>query len=136
MVATLLTDEMVRWGAELVGRLDERGYSPDAAFWFHLPDTDEWKLVLAETKFSQEGPKAAYQVIQQALPEDEETKSLTLDVVAVTSPQSPLVSLLASAIRTGHGISGIRFTNNVISGTVVDDAYIYRLDPPVVQSNR
>ena len=41
-------------------------------------------------------------------------------------PDAPVVALLRTAIRTGPGISGIRFKNNVIDGTLIEDAYIYR----------
>ena len=38
-----------------------------------------------------------------------------------------MVRLLRKVIKTGRKVSGIRFTNNVINGTVIDDAYIYLL---------
>jgi hypothetical protein len=34
---------------------------------------------------------------------------------------------LRTAIRTDSGINGIRFSNNSINGTVIEDAYIYRI---------
>jgi len=130
MVAKTLTDKMVRSGAELVRRLDDRGVRPDAAFWLYLPELDEWKLVLAEAKLSTQGPRAAYEEFQKALAQKPELESMSLDLVALAKPDAPLVRLLGSAIRTGEGISGIRFTNNVINGTVIEDAYIYRLVVP------
>jgi hypothetical protein len=39
----------------------------------------------------------------------------------------PIVVLLRKAISTGPGIAGVRFTNNSVNGTFIDDAYIYRL---------
>ena len=56
-----------------------------------------------------------------------ELGSLSLDSVTLAKPDSLVVSLLRAAIRTEHDINGIRFTNNVINGTLVEDAYIYRL---------
>jgi hypothetical protein len=38
-----------------------------------------------------------------------------------------MVASLRSAVRTRPGIDGIRVTNNVINGLVIEDAYIYRL---------
>jgi len=47
--------------------------------------------------------------------------------ITVVKDNDPLVVLLRKAISTGLGISGVRFTNNSINGTFIDDAYIYRL---------
>jgi hypothetical protein len=38
-----------------------------------------------------------------------------------------MITLLRVALRTGPGIGGIRFSSNVINGTLIEDAYIYRL---------
>jgi hypothetical protein len=119
---------MVDSGATLIQKLDERGLAPDAAFWFYFPDRGEWSLVVAEAKLANEGPRRIYSRILDAISESEEQlRGLSLDTVSVVKPDAPIVSLLMVAIRTGPGISGIRFTNNVINGTVVEDAYIYRL---------
>jgi hypothetical protein len=54
-----------------------------------------------------------------------------LDSIGLMEPDNPLIGLLALAIRTsGNDVSGIRFTNNVINGQLVPDAYIYRLSIP------
>jgi hypothetical protein len=41
--------------------------------------------------------------------------------------QDRLVQLLRPVIGTGPGICGIRLTQNVIDGVLIEDAYIYRL---------
>ena len=129
MVETVLTKEMIDSGAHLIRRLDERSIQPDAAFWLYFPDKETWKLVIAEMQVSKLGPKQGYQKIQQVLREfDEEIPQLALDDITLLDTDAPVVSLLRSAIRTGPGISGIRFKGNVINGTVVEDAYIYRLN--------
>jgi hypothetical protein len=128
MVKTNLTKEMVEAGAALVRKLDESGIQPDAVFWFYFPDMQTWKLVIAEVKIGKEGPKEVYRQIQKILTKSpEEISGVSLDDVALAKPTAPMVALLRVALRTGPGISGIRFKNNVINGTVVEDAYIYRL---------
>lgn len=128
MVAKTLTDEMVQSGADLVKQLDARGESPDAALWLYFSDLQEWKLVLAEMKMSSQGPRAVYEAIREALSSmPKELKPLSLELISVAKPDAPLIQLLSSAVQTGPGIGGIRFTNNVINGTVIEDAYIYRL---------
>jgi hypothetical protein len=131
MVATTLatlTKEMIEAGAALVRKLDECGVQPDAAFWFYFPDIQQWKLVFAEVKLGAEGPKQIYKKIQETLSNFRaELGELSLDNVTLAKPDTPIVALLRIAIRTGPGINGIRFTNNVINGIVIEDAYIYRL---------
>jgi len=129
MVGTQLRQELIDAGAALVRMLDENGLQPDAAFWFYFPDAQAWKLVLAEVKVGKDGPKEVYRRIQRLLGrEPEQFAALSLDDVTVAKPDAPLVNLLRTALRTGPGIiSGIRFSNNVINGTVIEDAYIYRL---------
>jgi len=128
MVAKTLTEKMIRSGAELVGMLDKRGFAPDAALWFYFPDIGEWKLLLAEVKLSHQGPRVIYKLIQETISAAKpELEEVSLDSVALALPDAPVIALLSGAIRTGPGISGIRFTNNVVNGTVIEDAYIYRL---------
>jgi hypothetical protein len=128
MVNVMLTESMINTGAALIKKLDERGASPDAAFWIYFPDIQQWKLMLAEVKLGEIGPKEFYKKIQDTISASKsEIGELSLDDIALSKPESPIVALLRTAIRTGPGINGIRFTNNVINGTVIEDAYIYRL---------
>ncbi len=128
MVETSLTKELIEAGATLVRKLDESGLQPDAAFWLYFPDLQAWKLVLVEVKVGQVGPHKVYRDVQKTLTDAPELGDLALDDVAIAKPDSPVVALLRTAIRTGPGISGIRFKNNVINGTLIEDAYIYRLN--------
>ena len=128
MVAMTLTKEMIEEGAALVRKLDESGVQPDAAFWFYFPDVQQWKLVLAEIKLGEKGPRQIYKKIQQVISADQmDMPDLALDDITLAKPDAPIVGLLRHVIHTGPGIGGIRFTNNVVNGTVIDDAYIYRL---------
>lgn len=128
MVETILTKEMIEIGAILVRKLDERGLNPDAALWLYFPEEKQWKLVVVESELGILGPKKIYQKIQQILADSaNELSGLSLDDVSLTKPDAPIIVLLRVAIRTGPGISGIRFKNNVINGTLIEDAYIYRL---------
>jgi hypothetical protein len=129
MVETNLTKEMIETGATLVRKLDEQGLRPDAALWLYFPEVQQWKLVIAELKVGTLGPKEIYRKVQQILEKSaNEITGLSLDDVALAKPDAPIIVLLRVAIPTGPGISGIRFTNNVINGTLIEDAYIYRIN--------
>jgi hypothetical protein len=128
MVGTQLRQDLIDAGAALIRMLDESGLRPDAAFWFYFPDAQAWKLVLAEVRVGTDGPKEVYRRIQRILGKSrEQFSALSLDDVTLATPDAQLVNVLRMALRTSPNISGIRFSNNAINGTVIEDAYIYRL---------
>ncbi len=128
MVANQLSDAMIKAGEVLVRSLDTRDVNLRSALWLYSSDLEEWKLLLAMPAVADEGPRRVYQEIQQALADcSPEANGLSLSNISLVAPEAPLISLLRKAIRTGPEISGIRFTNNVIDGTVIEDAYIYRV---------
>ncbi len=128
MVETQLTPELIREGAALVEGLDQAGVSPDAALWFYFPDMNAWKLLLAEVNVGPEGPREVYRTVQRTLQTlRNQISHLSLEDVALAKPDAPMIKLLAQAVTTGPGIAGIRFKNNVVNGTLIEDAYIYRL---------
>lgn len=127
MVASTLTDGLIAGGKSLVSALDGSSESVNAAFWFLFPEQHFWKLMISFADMDKEGPKAAYLKIQKALSKMTERDGLSLDDVALLRSDAPLLKLMKVAMRTGPGLSGIRFTNNVVNGQLIPDAYIYRL---------
>ena len=128
MVNENLTKDMIKNGASLIGKLDERSLQPDAALWFYFPDIKQWKLLIADVNVGKTGPKDLYRKIQQILIDfSDEIEDISLDDIALAKPDASIIKLLKIAIRTGPGISGVRFQRNVINGVLVEDAYIYRL---------
>jgi hypothetical protein len=126
MVETTLTPELIAAGERFVHEMEETGLRPDAVFWFYFPDVETWKLVVAEVKLGKEGPKGIYKQLQKILAGlSGERSVISLDDVALAKPDAPIVSLLRTAVGTGPGVSGIRFQNNVVNGTLIEDAYIY-----------
>jgi hypothetical protein len=128
MVETSLTRELMEAGASLVRKLDERGLAPDAAFWLYSSELQAWKLVLVELKVGHVGPRKVYEEIQKTLAEVPDKNDLTLDDIALHKPDSTIVELIRKAMPTGPGVFGIRFKNNVVDGTLIEDAYIYRVN--------
>jgi len=128
MVATQLTDRLVEDGVALVLALDASAIKPRSAFWFLFSDVGSWKLVIADPKLGPDGPRGAYKQIQKVLKKlQKKSNSLVLEDVVLAKPDAPIVEVMRTALRTGPGISGIRFTGNMINGVLIDDAYIYRL---------
>jgi len=128
MVATELTPELIREGSTLIEQLDKVGASPGAALWLYFPDASAWRLMLTEERLGAEGPRKAYRTVQKVLQAlGDEIKHLSLNNITLTTPDAPIVTLLRRALGAESRISGIRFTGNAIDGTLIEDAFIYRL---------
>ena len=121
MVAQPLVEPQIEAGRRLVEFLDSHGMRPEAAFWLFSSDFDDWRLMLAVKEVDEGGPRRAYEKFLNL-----ET-GVSINEVSLVSPKNAMVKRLRSAIRTGKGIAAIRLTGNVIDGTYVEDALIYRL---------
>ncbi len=129
LVKEILTQEMIRLGADLTRRLDHLGWPVVASLWLFDSQRNSWRLVLASPRANTAGPREAYQSVQSALT-DLNTTSLSLNDIVVVAPEDPLIRLLASVIKVQPGLSGLRFSRNVIDGHFIDDTYVYRMNPP------
>ena len=128
MVKEILTKEMIQAGADLVRRLDEAHLEVNASLWLYIPDANLWRLVIASPAVKDEGPKRVYQKIQSVLSQvPDEAYKVTLSDISVVENTDPLVTLLRTAVKTGMGISGLRFSRNTINGHFIEDAYLYRV---------
>jgi len=131
MVGAALTPQLIEEGAELLQALDASGLTPDAAFWFYFSDINAWKLVLAEMRVGPDGPREVYKQVQRTLDALSDTiKSFSLADVVVAKPDAAVVSVLKRALRVERNAGGVRFSQNVIDGVLIEDAYIYRLAKP------
>lgn len=127
MDKTVLVDTDIKDGERLIKALDESQFEVRAAMWFYMIDSDEWLLLIASPYVEENGPKKSYNFIQKELAKLTPPSEISLKNISVLSPNHDLISLLRIAIRTGPGISGIRFTRNVVNNRLIEDAYIYRM---------
>lgn len=118
---------MIDAGAELTMKLDEMGVPVIAAFWLFDPELNEWRLLFASPDVSSRGPREVYHKIQQAINDlGPKAAVVPLSVIGVLDAHADLVRLLKAAVRTGPGVSRIRFSKDVIAGHFIDDVLIYR----------
>lgn len=128
-----LSTEMIEAGKELIQQLEKIKFIVEAALWLYLTEDNNWRLVIANPEVNSHGPKRAYRKIQSALsriPQD--TPKIALQDITVVDSEDPYISMFRLGVTTGREISGIRFSHGVINGTLIEDAYIYRM----LQSNR
>ena len=128
VVKESLSEQMISAGSELTRRLDEAGCIVSGALWFYEPDSNDWRLVIASPEVRTKGLRAIYKEVQsvvRSIPEDQSV--IQLKDISVVDSNDSLISLLRVAVRTGNDISRIRFSRNLINGTLIEDSYIYRL---------
>lgn len=128
MVGMTLNEEQITAGEELVKQLDATDARVDAALWWYFPDDENWRLLLSLPSLIRQGPQSAYKKVQKALSGLGGHARISLGEVMIARQNDPLLRLLRTAIRTGPGISRVRFSKNVINGQLIDDALIYRLN--------
>ena len=127
VVKEQLTDEMIEAGAQLTQKLDYLGLPIPVAMWLFLFDINEWRLLFASPQLSAEGPREVYEKIEEARKAlGAQAERLPLSVIGLMDTNHQLVQLLRIALRTGPGVSRVRFSKNVIDGHFIDDALIYR----------
>lgn len=118
---SLVTSD-VNGGEALVRALDRAGFPVPAALWLYYPDLERWRLVIATPRARD--PQEAYISIGQ-IADQARIVSPELSRIRLVLPTDPTVATLSRVLRT-EGISGVRFTGNMVNGIYVDDAYIYR----------
>lgn len=121
-----LVIELIEDGKKLVETLDAAKFDVRAAFWFYFSDANEWRLMIASPFVDSPGPMKAFEIIQKEMGKISPALGIKLRNIVVISPQDRLIRLMKMAIGTGPGISGIRFTQNVINNVLIEDAFIYR----------
>lgn len=130
MDKTALVERDLQEGKRLIKALDEARFPVDAALWRYLPESQEWRLVIASSIYDKKGPREAYTLVQEILGKLPRTFGISLQNVSVISPQHDLIRRLHKAISTGSSTSDIRLTRSAIGGMFIEDAYIYRVRGP------
>ena len=124
-----LTADMIDAGEELVRKLDELRVPTTAALWLFDPEmNDDWCLLFASPDVGAKGPLHVYRQIQVALEQlGDKTAAVPFLAISLLDGNAELVQRLRVAVRTGAGISRIRFRKNVADGHYIEDALIYRV---------
>lgn len=117
---------MIEEGRRLLTALDKADVAVRAALWLYNSERETWTLQLAMPAFDALGPRASYEALEKVIRSAK--IGLRLDQVGVARSDAPMIETLRSAVKTPvKAVSGIWFTQNVVEGVVVEDAYIYRL---------
>src|SRR5271165_3994569 len=95
LVKEQLTPEMITVGRDMSLRLRDRGFELVSSFWFYHLESNSWRLVLASPVVDREGPRKAYEIIDQILQENWDM-GLWLRDISALSPSNRLVQAVRS----------------------------------------
>ena len=122
----VLVEKDIEEGKRLIEALDKTDFQVEAAMWFCMTDSEEWRFLIASPFVEKKGSREAYGFIQSVLAKLSPPSEVSLKNISVLGPKDRLISILRTAVGIRPGISGIRFTQNIIDNTLIEDAYIYR----------
>jgi len=132
-----LTKELKEMGRDMSLRLRERGFELVCSLWLYHPESNRWRLVLASPIVDREGPRKAYEIIEQILQENWEMGIWLRDISAV-SPSDPLVQALRSLgkielLPLNYALSprddlGRKYTRSRLGDIFIEDAYIFLVE--------
>ncbi len=129
MVARILVEKAIEGGRRLLEELD-RDHKMEivAALWFYLLENDEWRLLLASGLVDEQGPLAAYGIVQHTLAKVPEDVRPEFTDISVVSPTDRRIQAIGKAVTTGPGIKEIRLSRSAVNNTYVEDVLIYRMN--------
>ena len=126
MVGSVLTSSLIEDGERLLRQLEADGYHIATALWVFQPERENWRLKFEIVEYDSVELLDLYGAVIEALRKIE-VAELRPDMVSILDPGSEFVSTLRTVLNTGPGIHGVRFTESVVNGKLLDDAYVYRL---------
>jgi hypothetical protein len=124
-VSTQLTPAMIQAGMDLIQELDRHKFPAKVALWLYAEELDRWSLVIATPHLRSMGPLKNYRSVQKAMSKIE--TPIDLSVVSLVDTRDRLIRGLSTPFRRRAAASGVRLSHTIISGRVIDDAYIYRV---------
>jgi hypothetical protein len=127
---TTLVDKDISDGEKLIRKLDMGTFKVSSALWFYVSELSEWKLIIASEYVDKKGQKEAYKFIQKELEDFNPPIGIELSNINLIGSNHGIVSLLKSffAPKSPEGFFDLRIHNIVLSGVMIEDAFIYKLN--------
>jgi len=113
-------------GKRVLRYLDEAKFKVRAAFWLFSSELQDWRLWIATPVVDQTGKRGAYLRLGDVL-RAVEPELLVHPVIHLVSPKEKLIRSLRRLFGKTASVEGMRLGNNLIDGTFIEDAYVYRI---------
>lgn len=114
-------------GKSLLELLDDKGVNPTAFLWIYIHDSNSWRLIISSRTYDDDNMEVNYGSFIDHFGADNLVKQIGLSNITILLQKDGFLNLLKSAIVTDNTTNGIRLTSSTISGTFIEDVYIYRL---------
>ena len=126
MAETILVEEKIKSGRDLLDAIDHEQINIRAAYWLYALETDVWRLYFASPEVDMTGPIKMYRRIRRILVR---TKILhiSVDEIAVTGLTDPFIRSFKLFAKSDRDTRDIRLRNITIGSYHIDEAFIYRL---------
>jgi hypothetical protein len=122
----LVSEKALRTGKQLIQLLEKSGMQIESALWLNDPERSGWRLVLA-TKGASENLRGEYLKVSTILLRDQALSTvISSSDVEIVAPNNKIIRLLSEGI--GKSVrTRTRWERSTVKGTVIEDAFIYRL---------
>ena len=128
MDRTALVGPDVDTGRKIIDTLDKAGRPIDVAMWAHLPEFEDWRLVVASKKINQESLRAGYLDILGLLDRAGIDFKERLPILLQGMKDPFIKELRRKYHKTGNGANeGLRIRGESFGNQYVDEAYVYRI---------
>jgi hypothetical protein len=128
MDRTALVGPEIANGRKIIETLDELGRTVDVGMWAHLPEYDDWRLVVASKKMNQESLRSSYTELLKML--DREGIDFQERSAILLRPMGdPFIQELRRKYHkaVGRTNEGLRIRGEYFGNQLVEDAYVYRI---------
>jgi|GEM_PF-1495308 hypothetical protein len=124
MATAALVNNDIEVGRRIVATLTRASIPVTVYLWAFIPQLEEWQFIVATPLVDSKGPLEAYNEVNRALQRGGVIDKITLTTVFLRSPNDRVLKSLEKESRAVPDES-FRVVNAPISGSFVEDAYIY-----------
>jgi len=123
---TTLTESDLDFGKRVTEQLNAAGFAFSGSFWLFDDNASDWQLIVATDLVDKVGPRDTYLQLARAISNvgGSDFQRLRLTVM---SPKESLYQALRKVFGTTKSVEGARLQNTTLSGNLVPDAYLYRI---------
>lgn len=126
MAAPLPVNADIRMGEELLSILDRAQFPVTGATWIYSEDIEDWQLYLRTPEAERDRIAALTRIAAAMDAEGDLRPRLDLTRVKMVPPKDFVMAAIGRTVKA-DGKVPVRFNSNLVDGTIIGDALVYRL---------